>query len=127
MQYFLYRGRVLNQITIDSEIAPYASSERDLLMKHIDKTKSGDLLLLDRGYPCIWLLFLLKARGVEFCVRMKDNWWLTVKDFTESEEKERIVTFRLPKKDRKKLAEKFHQLTLRKPNGFFLDTNFELC
>jgi hypothetical protein len=95
---------VLNQITIDADIAPYASSERDLLMKHIDKTKAGDLLLLDRGYPCIWLLFLLKARGVEFCVRMKDDWWLTVKDFTESEEKERIVTFSLPKKDRKKLA-----------------------
>jgi len=95
---------VLNQITIDSEIAPYASSERDLLMKHLDKTKVGDLLLLDRGYPFIWLLFLLKARGVEFCVRMKDDWWLKVKDFTESNEKERIVTFSLPKKDRKKLA-----------------------
>ena len=96
---------VLNQITIDAEIAPYSSSERDLLMKHIDKTKAGDILLLDRGYPCIWLLFLLKARCVEFCVRMKEDWWLTVKEFTESTDKERIVTFSLPKKDRKKLAD----------------------
>ena len=96
---------VLNQITIDAEIAPYSSSERDLLMKHIDKTKAGDILLLDRGYSCVWLLFLLKARGVEFCVRMKEDWWLTVKEFTESTDKERIVTFSLPKKDRKKLAD----------------------
>ncbi len=96
---------VLNQITIDAEIAPYSSSERDLLMKHIDKTKAGDILLLDRGYPCVWLLFLLKARGVEFCVRMKEDWWLTVKEFTGSTDKERIVTFSLPKKDRKKLAD----------------------
>ncbi len=96
---------VLNQITIDAEIAPYSSSERDLLMKHIDKTKAGDILLLDRGYPCVWLLFLLKARGVEFCVRMKEDWWLTVKEFTESTDQERIVTFSLPKKDRKKLAD----------------------
>ena len=96
---------VLNQITIDAEIAPYSSSERDLLMKHIDKTKAGDILLLDQGYPCVWLLFLLKARGVEFCVRMKEDWWLTVKEFTESPDKERIVTFSLPKKDRKKLAD----------------------
>jgi len=96
---------VLNQITIDSEIAPYASSERDLLMKHFDKTQVGDLLLLDRGYTCIWLLFLLNARGVEFSIRKKDDCWLTVKDFTESEEKERIATFSLPKKDRKKLAD----------------------
>lgn len=54
---------VLNQITIDAQIAPYASSERDLLEAHLDKVKAGDLLLLDRGYPCFWLLFLLKARG----------------------------------------------------------------
>jgi hypothetical protein len=96
---------VLNQITIDAQLAPYASSERDLLMQHLDKIKPGDLLLLDRGYPCFWLLFLLKAKGIEFCVRLKDDWWLKVKDFTESDEKERIVTFTLPKKDRKKLAD----------------------
>jgi hypothetical protein len=95
---------VLNQITIDAQLAPYSSSERDLLNKHMDKIKSGDLLLLDRGYPCFWLLFLLKARGIEFCVRLKENWWLKVKDFTDSNEKERIVTFTLPKKDRKKLS-----------------------
>jgi len=95
---------VLNQITIDAQIAPYSESEGDLLSKHLDKIKKGDLLLLDRGYPCFWLLFMLKARGIEFCVRLKDNWWLKVKEFVESDEKERIVTFSLPKKDRSKLA-----------------------
>jgi hypothetical protein len=96
---------VLNQTTLDAQLAPYAASERDLLMQHLDKVKQGDLLLLDRGYPCFWLLFVLKARGIEFCVRLKDDWWLKVKDFTQSDEKERIVTFSLPKKDRKKLAD----------------------
>ena len=95
---------VLNQITIDAQIAPYSESEGDLLSKHLDKIKKGDLLLLDRGYPCFWLLFMLKARGIEFCVRLKDNWWLKVKEFAESGEKDRIVTFLLPKKDRSKLA-----------------------
>jgi len=98
----------LNMLTIDSQIAPYASSERDLLMKHLDKVNSGDMLLLDRGYPCFWLLFMLKARGIEFCVRLKDNWWLKVKDFTNSSDKERIVTFSLPKKDRAKLKDYPH-------------------
>jgi len=95
---------VLNQITIDAQIAPYAASENDLLSKHLDKIESGDLLLLDRGYPCFWLLFMFKARGIEFCVRLQENWWLVVKKFTESKEKECLVTFTLPKKDRKKLA-----------------------
>jgi hypothetical protein len=99
---------VLNQVTIDAQIAPYSESEGDLLSKHLDKIKEGDLLLLDRGYPCFWLLFMLKARGIEFCVRLKDNWWLKVKDFAESKEKERIVTFSLPKKDRSKLKDYPH-------------------
>lgn len=98
----------LNLLTIDSQIAPYASSECDLLVKHLDKVNAGDMLLLDRGYPSFWLLFLLKAKGIEFCVRLKDDWWLKVKDFTESSEKERIVTFALPKKDRAKLKDYPH-------------------
>jgi hypothetical protein len=88
---------VLNQITIDARLAPYASSERDLLMQHLDKIEEGDLLLLDRGYPCFWLLFLLQAKSIQFCVRMKEDWWLQVKDFSESDETERIVDFTLPK------------------------------
>lgn len=98
----------LNQVTIDAQLAPYASSERDLLMLHLDKVNSGDMLLLDRGYPCFWLLFLLKAKLIDFCVRLKDDWWLKVKDFVESDEIERIVTFSLPKKDRNKLADYPH-------------------
>ena len=101
---------VLNQITIDSKLAPYTSSERDLLMEHLDSVEAGNLLLLDRGYPCFWLLFLLKAKGIEFCVRLKEDWWLKVKNFTESQEKERIVTFTLPKKDHNKLAAFPHML-----------------
>jgi hypothetical protein len=96
---------VLNLITIDSQIAPYASSERDLLMKHLDKINPGDMLLLDRGYPCFWLLFLLKAKGINFCIRLQEDWWLKAKDFVESSEKDRIVTFDLPKKDYDKLKD----------------------
>ena len=96
---------VLNHITIDAQIAPYSKSEGELLSLHLEKIEKGDLLLLDRGYPCFWLLFMLKARGIEFCVRLKDNWWLKVKEFSESGEKERIVSFTLPKKDRNKLKD----------------------
>ena len=60
---------VLNLTTIDAQIAPYASGERDLLYKHLPKARKGDLLLLDRGYPSILLLFLLSAQGLDFCVR----------------------------------------------------------
>jgi hypothetical protein len=94
----------LNKVTLDAQIAPYSSSESELLRLHLDYVQAGDLLLLDRGYPSFWLLFFLKARGIEFCIRLKENWWLKVKDFAESEEKDRSVRFVLPKKDRGKLA-----------------------
>jgi hypothetical protein len=96
---------VLNLLSIDAQIAPYAASERDLLYQHLEKVKSNDLLLMDRGYPSKALFFLLLAKGIQFCVRMKDDWWLEVNEFSKSDEKERIVTFKLPKKDRKLLKE----------------------
>lgn len=100
---------VLNLIGIDSQIDSYDSSERDLLEDHMEHLETNDLLLLDRGYPSIWLLFLLTAKKVDFCIRMKEKWWIKVKEFSESTELERIVTFKLPKKDWKKL-EKFPEI-----------------
>lgn len=98
----------LNLVSLDAQIDKYTSSERDLLVKHLDKTKAGDLLLLDRGYPCKWLLFLLAAKGVEFCIRMKDEWWVEVNEFVKSEDQERFVEFSLPAKDYDKLSDYKH-------------------
>ncbi len=102
---------VLNQVAIDAQIAPFKSpnakksSEMSLLLEHMPKLKSSDLLLLDRGYPSLALFYLLNAKGVEFCVRMKGSWWKEVRAFRESGEKERIVTFMLPSKDKSKLKQ----------------------
>jgi hypothetical protein len=102
---------VLNQLIIDAQLAPYKNngnkkaSERVLLKEHMKKVKEGDLLLLDRGYPSLALFFLFKAMGVEFCVRMKTCWWKQVREFKESGEKERVITFTLPEKDRHQLSD----------------------
>lgn len=79
-------------------------------MGHLEKVEEGELLLLNRGYPCFWLLFMLMAKGISFCVHLKQDWWLTVKDFTESQEWERMVAFSLQEKDYKKLAAYPHML-----------------
>jgi hypothetical protein len=54
-------------LNLDARIAPYSSSERDLLNQLLEFVKEGDLLLLDRGYPSIVLLFLLTAKRIQFC------------------------------------------------------------
>lgn len=97
---------VLNLVAVDSQMAPYASSERDLLYKHLEFAREEeDLILLDRGYPSMALFFLLSAKKLQFCVRMKDNWWLEVAKFNKGGLNEQIVTFKLPKKDRKLLKD----------------------
>ena len=45
------------------------------------------------------------GKGIEFCIRMKEDWWLSVKEFMESGEKERIVSYKLPQKDKKLLKD----------------------
>ena len=105
---------VLNQVAIDAQIAPFKSpnakksSEMSLMQDHIPKLKPLDLLLLDRGYPSLALFYLLHAKGVEFCVRMKGSWWNEVRLFRESGELERIVSFRLPTKDKIKMEQYSH-------------------
>lgn len=99
----------LNQIALDSQIAPYEASERDLLLLHLSKINPGDILLLDRGYPSIWLLFLLTALKIDFCIRLNTDWWLKVKEFNESNLNDTVVTYKLPKKDFAKL-DKYHEI-----------------
>jgi len=96
---------VLNQVTIDAKIEGYSSSERALLKQHYSKLETGDLLLLDRGYPSLSIMFTLKAKGVDFCMRMKDDWWKEVRKFSESKKTEQWVEFSLPAKDKAELKD----------------------
>ena len=54
---------VLNLLTIDSEIAPYSSNEKELMYKHSDHAREDDLILPDKGYPSISLFFLMQAKN----------------------------------------------------------------
>ena len=89
----------LNLLTLDSRIGTWSQSEQSLLLKHMDKLQRGDLLLADRGYASIYLFYLLRSKGVEFCFRMKEGWWLPVRGFVESGLKEMIIELSLPGKD----------------------------
>jgi len=46
---------VLNKVTIDALIYPKCSGERQLAAQHLCNARTGDLILLDRGYPAWWL------------------------------------------------------------------------
>jgi Transposase DDE domain len=93
---------VFNQVTLDSEIDRFDCPELTLFERHAKHLKPCDLLLLDRGYCCFWVLFLLAAQKVSFCIRLSSH-YNEFKALVESGQQERLVEFRLPRKHRHRL------------------------
>jgi hypothetical protein len=74
-------------------------SERQMLFEHLQRLSSGDLLLLDRGYPARWLVGVLNQRGIPFCMRVEmsgNRGFNCVRDFLRSGLAEQVVTLRAP-------------------------------
>jgi hypothetical protein len=94
---------VLNYTTLDGQIGSYDTSERALLKKHLEHVTPGkDLIVMDRGYPSLPLMFQLQQQGVNFCIRMRDDWWKEVRKMLENGEKDKVVTFKLPRNEENK-------------------------
>ena len=93
---------VLNLVTLNAKIDSFKVHEITLLKTQLTeiKFKPNDILLLDRGYPSIGLLYELQQRNIGFCVRLKDNWWKEVNAMLRANETDKIVKFVLPKKDK---------------------------
>lgn len=74
-------------------------NERQMLFQHLDRLGPGDLLLMDRGYPCRWLPAALSRRGVGFCMRVEragNAGFACVREFLRSGLTEAIVTLKAP-------------------------------
>jgi len=66
---------VSNQLIVHAILAPRTSCEKELAVEHLDHLNpKTDLLVFDRGYPCEWLIELLKKRGFKFCFRLSKVW-----------------------------------------------------
>jgi hypothetical protein len=73
--------------------------ERQFLFQHLDRLSNTDLLLLDRGYTCRWLVAVLNQRKIPFCMRVDQSdksGYSCVRAFQRSGLNEQIVTLRAP-------------------------------
>ena len=61
---------VVGKFPCAATIAPNASCERQELLKLLDHLQAGDVLVLDRGYPSFEVIQTLRARGIEFVIRV---------------------------------------------------------
>jgi hypothetical protein len=88
---------VLNHITLRAILSPYSQSEREHLISLLRELTEKDLLLLDRGYPAFWVFALIRSTRAHFCARVIPDHWKIVKEFTNSNQKETIVTLHASK------------------------------
>lgn len=95
---------LLNELILDTNIAPNRSSEYDLAIEHLDWIKEDDLLIIDKGYDARWLFFLLLKKKVDFVIRLQHRFGGCVDEFWNSKENSRIIEVNeLPKKSKQKL------------------------
>lgn len=66
-----------------------------------------DLLLFDRGYPSLGLMFEMQAKGVDYLIRMREDWWLEVRKMVAGGVKDKEATFTLPANE-KELLKKYN-------------------
>lgn len=62
---------VLNGLILDAAIAPRENGEHTLAVEQLEQLGPGDLLVADRNYDSFWILAMARARGADFCVRMR--------------------------------------------------------
>lgn len=75
---------VLNEVTINAQIAPKSWGERRLAARHLPHFNADTLLLLDRGYPAFWFFAAIRQQKAHFCARIDGSTWDLVKEFTKS-------------------------------------------
>jgi len=81
----------LNRVSIDAIISPKSVGERELAARHFFKLTTGDLILLDRGYPAYWLFNLIMSMGADFCARVSATKWKIIRKFVNSGKQEAII------------------------------------
>lgn len=60
---------------VTAALAPWKQGERAVFGQLFEAPAVNDLVLMDRGYPALWLFALLQARGVHFCARLDFGLW----------------------------------------------------
>jgi hypothetical protein len=90
---------VLNHITVHGLITNYRTSERDMASDHIKYLTQinspnqpfEDLLIFDRGYPSLGLLFTLKAAKKHFLARIQKSFFCETNAAIKSGSRDSII------------------------------------
>lgn len=82
---------VLNNLSIDSRIAPAHSSEQKIALEQIAECSKNDLIIGDRGYPSYELCSNIKQKEAHFLFRCKRTSFHGLQKFIESDISEQVI------------------------------------
>jgi hypothetical protein len=83
---------VKNNITLYLQVESHSTGEREMTLKHLNKTQAGDLVVYDRGYPAVWFYKYHRLKNVDFCMCIVQS-TNVVKAFLEIRKYSNIVDF----------------------------------
>ena len=81
-----------SKLMLKTVVARFDDAERALLAQLLPHLASDDLLIMDRGFPALWLFTLLQQRQLPFLARMDGNQWPAVERFLRSDLTETVIT-----------------------------------
>jgi hypothetical protein len=85
------------ELTLHASVHSAEVGERAMLVEALDQLGPDDVLVLDRGYPAAWLVALLNAMGIRFCIRCdSSSGWSGLRQFQQSGADEAMVTLSTP-------------------------------
>lgn len=85
------------ELFLDFALHEPLCNERQMLFEALDAVREGDVLVLDRGFPCRWLVAALTARRIHFCIRCDiTTGFMAVRSFMRSGLPEQVVTLPMP-------------------------------
>lgn len=80
-----------SKLMLKTAIGRFEDAERALLVSLLPHLRRDDLLIMDRGFPAVWLFTLLQQRGLPFLARIDSNQWPAVERFLRSDLAETVI------------------------------------
>ncbi len=73
-----------SRLMLKTVLGRFDDAERTLLAPLLSLLDATDLLVMDRGFPAVWLFTLLQQRGIPFLARMDNTQWPEVERLLRS-------------------------------------------
>jgi hypothetical protein len=91
-----------SRLMLKSVVGRFDDAERALLPTLLPHLETDDLLIMDRGFPALWLFAWLQQCSRPFLARMDGTQWPAVEAFLRSDQTETLLTRTISAKLRRK-------------------------